>query len=306
MNIDYTSSMGKPAAWRLGNGRTLTLDQPRLMGILNVTPDSFSDGGLYSSAAAAVGHGLRLEAEGAAIIDIGGESTRPGAGRVEADEQIRRTIPVIRQLRDASDVLISVDTTSPAVAEAALDAGADIVNDTSAGRDSGGGMFTLAAERDCGLILMHRRARPESESFSDAYAEAPAYEDVVSFVRDFLLERCDVAAAAGVDAEAIVVDPGLGFGKTVEQNFQLIARISSLVETGYPVLSAASRKSFVGAASDIAEARQRVIASTAISVTHCLAGVRLFRVHDVAAHREAVAVAMSIAGATPLASVAPM
>jgi dihydropteroate synthase len=231
--------------------------------------------------------------EGASIIDVGGESTRPGAERVAAPEQIRRAVPVIERLRTRSDVLISVDTTLAAVAKVALDAGADIINDVAAGREDER-MLPLAAERGCGVILMHRRVAPQDDVYSDRYVEAPVYDDVVETVRRFLLERCEVAMAFGVQRSAIVIDPGLGFGKTVGQNYQLIARMSELVETGFPVLCSASRKSFVGVVSGTEEPRARIVGSTAVSVAGWLAGVRLLRVHDVAAHREALAVAAAI------------
>jgi dihydropteroate synthase len=273
--------------------RVLRLDQPRLMGIVNVTPDSFSDGGALATVGQAVDHALRMVDEGASIIDVGGESTRPGAERVAAPEQIRRAVPVIERLRTRSDVLISVDTTLAAVAKVALDAGADIINDVAAGREDER-MLPLAAERGCGVILMHRRVAPQDDVYSDRYVEAPVYDDVVETVRRFLLERCEVAMAFGVQRSAIVIDPGLGFGKTVGQNYQLIARMSELVETGFPVLCSASRKSFVGVVSGTEEPRARIVGSTAVSVAGWLAGVRLLRVHDVAAHREALAVAAAI------------
>jgi dihydropteroate synthase len=259
------------------------------MGIVNATPDSFSDGGLFPSTDALVGHALRLEEEGACIIDVGGESTRPGAEHVGEAEQIERTVPVIESLRACSNVLMSIDTTRSAVAAAAVDAGANIINDVSAGRDDER-MLPLAADRACGLILMHRLVRPADDSYSTRYDKPPEYEDVVDDVRRFLHERCVAAEAAGNAHESIVVDPGLGFGKTVSQNYQLIHRTAELADCGCPVLGAASRKSFVGAASGVEEPRDRMIGSVAVSVIQYLAGVRLFRVHDVAAHREALGV----------------
>ncbi|MBT8486293.1 MAG: dihydropteroate synthase [Phycisphaerales bacterium] len=271
------------------------------MGIVNATPDSFSDGGLHRSVPSLVGAALRCVEEGAAIIDIGGESTRPGADRVDADEQIERVVPFIIELRSCTTTLISIDTTNAAVAEAALDAGANLINDVSAGRDDPR-MLPLAATRGCGLVLMHRRVPPAEDRYSDRYDETPDYDDVVRDVGDWLGARALEAEAAGVARAAIVIDPGLGFGKSVEQNYELIAGTAKLVGRGYPVLSAASRKSFIGAVSGVETPRDRVVGSTAVSVAHALAGVRLFRVHDVAAHRRAVAVAMAIArsgGAIP-------
>jgi dihydropteroate synthase len=275
--------------WRVGADRLISLDEPRLMGVVNTTPDSFSDGGMFRSADALSGHALRLIEDGATIIDVGGESTRPGAVRVDAEEQIRRAVPVIAELSELTDAVISIDTTLAPVAEAALEAGARIINDVSAGREDPE-ILSLAAERGCGLVLMHRLRPPDADVYSDQYDRSPRYDDVVDTVRAFLLDRCEIAEAAGVAREAIVIDPGLGFGKTVSQNFELVRRTGELVATGYPVLSAASRKSFIGAVTGVELPRERVIGSTAISVIQALAGVRLFRVHDVAAHRQALAV----------------
>ncbi len=289
--------MNTGRSWRVAPGTSLSLDEPRLMGVLNVTPDSFSDGGAYARVEPAVDRGLRLVDEGACIIDVGGESVRPGARRVGVQEQIQRTVPVIERLRSHTSTLISIDTTKSAVARAALEAGADIINDVAAGCEDEQ-MLPLAAARRCGLVLMHRRVPPEADAYSDCYVEEPGYDDVVATVRRFLIERCDAALARGVERPAIVIDPGLGFGKTVEQNYQLIAKIGDLVSEGYPVLSGSSRKSFVGAVSGVEDPARRVVGSTAVSVAHWLAGVRLFRVHDVAAHREALAVSQAIAPAT--------
>jgi len=279
--------------WQISPGVCLTLDQPRLLGILNATPDSFSDGGRHDSAEALIGFGLRLAEEGAAILDVGGESTRPGAPRVPAAEQIRRTVPVIRQLRMLLDLPISIDTTSAEVAEAALDAGASIINDISAGRDDPQ-VLDLAARRRCGLILMHRRAPSSGESYSHEYAARPHYEDLVEMVRSHLIERAAAAEKSGCARHAIVIDPGLGFGKDVDQNFELIRRTEVFTSAPYPVLGAASRKSFIGAATGVGAPASRAIGSAAASVAQYLLGVRLFRVHDVAVHREALAVASAV------------
>ncbi len=282
--------MNVPLTWSVAPDQALSLDRPRLLGILNVTPDSFSDGGSWPTVEAAVEGALRMNRLGADVADVGAESTRPGAARVGAAEQIDRAVPVIVALRRRSGVLISIDTTLAAVAEAALDAGADIINDVSAGTEDAG-MLDLAARRRCGIVLMHRRLPPDLDSYSDRYADEPPPDDVVAHVRAWLLDRCDAATRRGVSPEAIAIDPGLGFGKSVRQNYELIGRIGELVGTGYPVLSAASRKSFIGAATGEATPARRVVGSVAVSVMHWLAGVRLFRVHDVAAHREALAVA---------------
>jgi dihydropteroate synthase len=306
-----TTTLLEPVApWHAAPDAPLPRDPPVLMGILNVTPDSFSDGGRYIEVDAAVAHAARMIEEGAAIIDIGGESSRPGAARVDPQEQLRRVIPVVTTLRQrlaalSSDTagaarpawrtLISIDTTQATVAKAALDAGADLINDVSAGRDDPW-MFSLAAQRRCGLILMHRLAPPAAESYSDGYSERdrPRYRDVVAEVRAFLMERAEAAIGAGVRPEAIAIDPGLGFGKTVAQNYELIARSAELVATGFPVVTGASRKSFIGRAAGVEAPGGRVIGSVAAAVGQYLAGVRVFRVHDVAAHLEALAVAAAV------------
>lgn len=264
------------------------------MGILNVTPDSFSDGGRFATIDAAVVAAEHMQASGASIIDIGGESTRPGAQRVSPDEQIARVCPVIEKLRLRSDVLISVDTTLSEVAAEAIAAGAQIVNDVAAGREDPR-LFSLVAKHGCGLILMHRRALPQEDSFSDQYEHPPHYEDVVAEVLDFLHIRCEMAEQAGVQRSQLVIDPGLGFGKTVSQNYSLLSSMSEFVQTGYPVLCAASRKSFLGAAAKISDPRARDVISVATAVAAHTAGVRLFRVHDVLAHQQALAVASRIA-----------
>ena len=255
------------------------------MGILNVTPDSFSDGGKFNHPPSALAQALRMVDEGASIIDIGGESTRPGAARIDPEEQIRRTRPILEALRQKCDVLISIDTTRAKVAEAALQAGANIINDVSAGQEDKA-MFPLAADHQCGLILMHRRLPPEKDSYSDQYKTPPTYEDVLKTVRDFLEIRAEAAIATGVNRESIVLDPGLGFGKTVAQNYEIMARIRELMDLGYPVLSAASRKSFLGAVGGKEKPEDRLAESIAASGEQFLAGVRLFRVHDVIAHTE--------------------
>ena len=281
--------------WQVGPRQSLRLDEPGFIGVLNVTPDSFSDGGAYRSVAAAVDHARRMLDSGACMIDVGGESTRPGAARVEASEQIHRTIPVIEALRRTCDALISIDTTLAKVAEAALDAGANVINDVSAGTEDQR-LLELAGQRRCGLILVHRLVPPPQDLYSDQYHHPPSYDDVSAVVGDWLAQRCRVAEAQGVDPAAIAIDPGLGFGKSVAQNYELIRRTGELVQTGRPVVSAASRKSFIGAVTGVHEAAGRDGASTAISVIHWQAGVRLFRVHCVAAHREALSVAGAVAG----------
>ncbi|MFG0304668.1 MAG: dihydropteroate synthase [Phycisphaerales bacterium JB040] len=277
-------------AWGIGPGRTLPLDRPRVMTVLNVTPDSFSDGGRLTSPAVVVGAALRALEDGADLLDVGGESTRPGAERVPVLEQIRRVVPAIEAIRAAGVGLpISVDTTRAEVARAALDAGADIINDVAAGLEDEG-VLALAARRGCGLILMHRRLPPGEDSYSDAYASPPSDADVVATVAGFLGDRLGAALAAGVAPEAVVLDPGLGFGKSVEQNLELIAGTPRLLALGRPVLSAASRKSFVGRASlgRDSEPGERLAGSLAVTAAHFQAGARLFRVHDTRPHVEAL------------------
>jgi dihydropteroate synthase len=281
----------------LPDGRRLTLDRPRIMGILNVTPDSFSDGGQWFDAPAAVEHGLAMARQGADVIDVGGESTRPGARRVPAEEQQRRVVEVITPLRaaldrDAPDVAISIDTTRAAVAEAALDAGASILNDVAAGREDPG-LFELAARRGAPLIVMHMQGEPATMQ------QNPRYGDVVAEVCRFLLERAEAAERAGVPAAQVMVDPGIGFGKTREHNLALMANLGQLVETGRPVLLGTSRKRFMGsvcagADGQAPEPRTLVGATCATTALGVLAGVAMFRVHDVQANRQAADVAWAI------------
>jgi dihydropteroate synthase len=293
-----------PPCWVCGT-RSIALDRPSIMAIINVTPDSFSDGGLVTTADDAARAAERMVNEGADAIDVGGESTRPGAARVPAEEQIRRVVPSIAAIRQAlggdrttraGRVVISVDTTRTEVAQAAIDAGADAINDVSAGREDAE-MFALAATSRVGLVLMHRLVTPEQDSYSDRYQRAsePRYSDVVGEVREFLHERAAAAMAAGVARESILLDPGLGFGKTVEQNLRLVAA-GAAVTGGFPVLSALSCKSFVARVSGAMEAatgeprspRERLAGTLGLSVLHLTLGARLFRVHDVRAHREAL------------------
>ena len=271
--------------WKVGHGRVLALDAARVMGIVNVTPDSFSDGGETFTADAAIHAAVRMVADGAAVLDVGGESTRPGAARVDEHEQIRRVVPVIREIRrSVGAVIVSVDTTLAGVAEAAIDAGADAINDVSAGRDDER-MLALAASRGVGIVLMHRLRRPGADVFSHRYDKEPEYVGgVVEHVKGFLAERAAAAIRAGVDRQAIVLDPGLGFGKSVAQNLELIERTGEIVALGFPVLSGLSRKSFTAAYAGMsmdAPARERLTPTLELSVKHRRAGASIFRVHDV-------------------------
>lgn len=272
-------------AWRLGPDSVLTLDRPRVMAILNATPDSFSDGGRYLDPARALHAAHGFVRDGADIIDIGGESTRPGAEAVPEEEQIRRVVPVVEAIRSAElGVAISVDTTRAAVAAEALDAGADAINDVSGGTDDPA-MLTLAAERGCGLVLMHRLTRPDADRYSDQYERPPEYGDVVEAVRADLMKKASMAVGAGCNPESLVLDPGLGFGKTVEQNVALVRGTDRLASIGYPLLGAASRKSFIGrlsmgSADDTPPPPSgRLGGSIAFTLSQLVAGIRLFRVH---------------------------
>lgn len=286
---------GAAPAWRYGSRGVLLLDRARVVAILNVTPDSFSDGGKLATPEAAASAAAIAVERGAAMLDIGGESTRPGAARVNAEEQIARVVPAIRAIREmggaAGAVPISVDTTLSSVARAALDAGADAINDVSAGVEDEG-ILCLAAERGAGVALMHRLRPPGEDAYSDRYREPPRYGDVVSEVRGFLLARARRAMELGVGRESIVIDPGLGFGKSVEDNVTLVRRMDELVGTGLAVLGAASRKSFVGrvAKGRESEPTERLWGSLAFAAAMHARGVRLFRVHDVAEHVEVMRV----------------
>jgi dihydropteroate synthase len=253
------------------------------MGILNVTPDSFSDGGHYLDCAAAIEHGLVMAAEGADIIDVGGESTRPGSEPVGATEELARVVPVIEGLRAAGvAAAISVDTSKPQVAVAALDAGASFVNDVTALRAEG--MAELVAERGVECCLVHMRGDPLTMQ------NDPRYGDVVQEVGAFLRERVAAAVAAGVPPQRILVDPGIGFGKTVEHNLELLDRLGELGGIGQGVLIGTSRKSFLGALAGERK-RDRLAGTIATNVIALLRGASVFRVHDVAAVRDALDVA---------------
>ncbi|MDX2115573.1 MAG: dihydropteroate synthase [Planctomycetota bacterium] len=289
--------------WTIGPHEPLALDQPRILAIVNVTPDSFSDGGELPTPAAAAERMLRAQSDGAAIIDMGGESTRPGAARIDESEQIRRIVPALRAARAAGLAIpVSIDTTRAAVARAALDEGAAIINDVSAGVEDPA-ILELAARRGSGLILMHRLRPPDADSYSDRYTAPPAYPEsaggVVGVVRTFLSERVEAARAAGVNDSQIVLDPGLGFGKAVADNLLLarsILDVGSVAGAHFPVLSAASRKSFLSPGAGDAP-RDRDAQTLACSVVHALMGVRLFRVHDVRAHARALRTAALLAPA---------
>jgi dihydropteroate synthase len=254
------------------------------MGVVNVTPDSFSDGGLFLDADVAVEHGLRLTAEGADILDVGGESTRPGAASVSVDEELRRVVPVIERLASDGRARLSIDTTKVAVARAALDAGASLVNDVSAFRFDPG-MAALVAETDVGCCLMHMLGEPRTMQ------EDPRYDDVVSEVKAFLEERLAFAVSEGVDEERVWLDPGIGFGKTVEHNLELLRRLDEIVAIGRPVVVGTSRKSFLGKLAGGRDEGERLPGTIATNVLALERGASVFRVHDVAQNADALAVA---------------
>jgi dihydropteroate synthase len=260
---------------------------PKLMGVVNVTPDSFSDGGLYLDPQAAIAHGRELAAAGAEILDVGGESTRPGAEPVGADEEQRRVVPVIEGLADVG-CAVSVDTSKASVAAAALEAGATIVNDVTALRGDPG-MAALCAERGAIVVLMHMLADPQTMQ------DDPRYDDVVVAVKEFLDERLEAALAAGIAAEDVWLDPGIGFGKTAAHNMELLRRLGELRELGRPLAIGTSRKSFIGRV-DGSGPGQRLGGTIASSVLAAAEGAAVLRVHDVAEVRQALAVTAAILG----------
>ncbi|MCG6866680.1 MAG: dihydropteroate synthase [Thiogranum sp.] len=267
----------------------LTYSRPLLMGILNVTPDSFSDGGAYRSLNVACEHALDMAAQGADIIDVGGESTRPGSRPVSDREQIDRVIPVIRELHDRlpPGVIISTDTRSAVVAEAALAAGATMLNDVSAGLGDPR-MLGLAAESGAYLALMHMQGEPETMQ------DNADYGDVVAEVRTFLLRCAAQAMDNGVREDQLVIDPGIGFGKRREHNLQLLSALQQFVATGLPVMLGTSRKRFMGSLCQVDEPRDLGPATVATTAIGVMAGARIFRVHDVRENRQAADIAAAV------------
>jgi len=257
-----------------------------VMGILNVTPDSFSDGGEFFDTDKAIEHGLQMAADGAAMIDVGAESTRPGSASVPADEQIRRVVPVIEALCKKIDVPVSIDTNNYEVAGAALDAGAGMINDITALSDERVGQ--LAAQYEVTVVLMHMQGTPATMQ-----AE-PKYDDVVAEVRRFLLERAKRAEELGIAKDRIFIDPGIGFGKTTEHNLLLLRNVRKFVETGYRVLIGTSRKSFIGKLTGKENAADRIFGTAATVALCAAAGVSIVRVHDVAEMVDVVKVANAI------------
>jgi len=254
-------------------GRDIPLgNEMTLMGIINVTPDSFSDGGFFFDHSAAIAHGMRLVQEGAAMLDVGGESTRPGADPVSVEDELKRVLPVIKELA-ANGARISIDTSKAKVAEAAIEAGASIINDVTALRGDPS-MAKIAAESGAGLVLMHMLGEPRTMQTD------PRYDDVVTDVLDFLRERAAFAEEAGVSEASICIDPGIGFGKTKGHNLRLIASATRFIDTGYPVLYGPSRKNFIGLTLD-APVDERLEGTAAVVAWLAAKGVHLVRVHDV-------------------------
>ena len=262
-------------------GRALKLDRPRIIGVVNVTPDSFSDGGQHATTHAAVAHGLRLVEEGADALDIGGESTRPGAQPVAADDEIARVVPVIERLARETGVPLSVDTSKPTVMRAAVAAGAGMINDVYALRCEG----ALEAARELGVpvILMHMQGEPRTMQ------DAPQYDDVVAEVRRFLADRIFACELAGIAKSRLVVDPGFGFGKTLDHNLALLANLDAFSDLGVPLLAGLSRKRMIGEITGRA-LDQRIAGSIAAQLLAAERGALLLRTHDVAPLRDALAV----------------
>jgi dihydropteroate synthase len=267
--------------------------RPLVMGVLNVTPDSFSDGGRFIEPDTAVARAEQMAAEGADLIDVGGESTRPGAQPVEPDEQIRRVVPVLRAAKAslAGVVTFSIDTTRADVAAAALDAGAHVVNDVSAGRDDPG-LLPLAARRGCPLVLMHMQGTPQTMQLN------PTYSDVTAEVKSFLRDRSGAATGAGVDPRNILLDPGIGFGKTVSHNLELLRRLGELATLGRPLVVGTSRKGFIGKVLGEqpggADSASRLFGTAATVAWAVANGAGVVRVHDVGAMAQVVRMVRSI------------
>jgi dihydropteroate synthase len=275
--------------WRI-RGRDFDISRRGMvMGILNTTPDSFSDGGSFLDPQAAVEHGLRLAAEGADILDIGGESTRPGAESVSAEEELRRTLPVVRALREKTNALISIDTSKSTVAHAALEAGADIINDVT-GLRGDPAMASLAAESGAGVVVMHMQGEPRTMQ------AAPQYADVVREVGEFFRHSLERAIVSGIDPMSIALDPGIGFGKAQEHNLSLVRGLAAFLELGRPILVGASRKSFLGWIAGTPVMEDRFWPGVALTSLCRERGARIFRVHDAKPHREALRMTEGILG----------
>ena len=270
--------------WRL-RSRSLDLSSGALMGIVNVTPDSFSHDGHDVDADSAVGQGLRMVAEGAALIDVGGESTRPGSDSVPLAEELRRVVPVVEVLV-SEGITVSVDTSKPEVAEAALEMGVEVINDVTA--CAADGMAQLVADARCGVVLMHMKGNPRTMQ------KVPHYDDVVAEVESFLLERAASVIATGMDPSRITIDPGIGFGKTAEHNLELLASVPRLASHAFPLMLGTSRKRFLDNLARDEAPVDRDEATAMTTSTGFVDGARVFRVHNVEASRHALAVAAAI------------
>src|ERR671910_319303 len=280
--------MGRPARNTDRAGTLTPGPGPAVVGILNITPDSFSDGGEFLDPGAAAEHAATMLDEGADILDVGGESTRPGSDPVSQEEEIQRVIPVLERILSVRpEAVISIDTYRSGTATAALEVGASLVNDVTALRGDPR-MASVIQEAACPVILMHMQGEPKTMQ------KEPHYEDVVGEVRDFLAERAEYAVTAGVRPENVIVDPGIGFGKNLEHNLALLRNLDAIVDLGFPVLIGASRKRFIERITGVKVARDRMSGTVATTVLAYEQGATFFRVHDVRANREALAVAEAV------------
>ena len=282
------------AVWRCRDHTFPLGERTLVMGIVNVTPDSFSDGGLFTGPRDAIAYGVQLAADGADILDVGGESTRPGSDPVPIEEELARVVPVVAGLAEAAPegVALSVDTRRPEVATAALDAGASVVNDVTAGSEPT--MFEVARAMGAGLVLMHMLGEPKTMQ------DAPRYDDVVTEVRDFLGDRVEAAASAGIERERLCVDPGIGFGKDVDHNLALLREIDSFAGLAVPVMVGASRKRFIGRLTGVDEPAERVDGTAGVVAWCAAQRVDVVRVHDVRRMVRVVRVVDAIArGSSP-------
>ncbi len=290
--LEADATFSPRVIWKLKRHSLDLTQRGLIMGILNVTPDSFSDGGSFFDREAAIAHGLQLAAGGADIIDIGGESTRPGAESVDEEEELRRVIPVLRAIRERSDVLLSIDTSKAAVADEAVRAGADIINDVTA-LQGDPGMAEVALRSGAGVVLMHMQGRPRTMQ------EAPHYEDVVGEVAEFLRQRMASVLTSGMAAESIALDPGIGFGKKPAHNLALLQSLAQLTAFARPLLIGVSRKSFLAPLADAQSLEERFWPGVALTSFCREQGARIFRVHEPRPHREALRMTEAIMGRPP-------
>lgn len=270
---------GREQYWSI-KAKKINIQSPLIMGILNVTPDSFSDGGKYNDSDKAIKQAQLLKIAGADIIDIGGESTRPGAQSITAEDELDRVIPIISEISSLEDILISIDTQKSIIAREALNHGAHIVNDISAGTyDSG--MFKLIADSQAGYVMMHMQGRPETMQ------KSPSYDNIILEIKEFFAGRIEAASQAGIIPDQITLDPGIGFGKTLRDNLELLANLETLHSFNRPIVLGASRKSYIGMI-DESEATDRLGGSLATVISSYLQGVQIYRVHDVRETRQAL------------------